>query len=237
MSIPADWKMEVEWLGDGTLKYQDPRGICPWCRVPSTFLIRASVVLPQPRRTANTSIYQFHLILQCNSVSCSKTSYAYLEVSSIMHPNRLETLNLDHQNGEFFTYPLRGIAPKHPAIPAAVAEDWVEAQKAMQAGAPKAAAVMCRRVLYGAILDKKCKPFPLMDGVKQLIAQERLPSIFDNWLTAIKDDGHDAAHPDRALQIDPTNVAETIEYTSELLRFLYIEPHEFQKRLARKANP
>ncbi len=105
----------------------------------------------------------------------------------------------------------------------------------MEAGAPKAAAVMCRRVLYGVILDKKCKEHPLHEGLNQLIQTQRLPAIFDEWLPAIKDDGHDAAHPHRALEIDPDNICETMEYTAELLRFLYIEPYEFQQRKARGA--
>jgi len=65
----------------------------------------------------------------------------------------------------------------------------------------------------------------------------RLPGIFDEWLHAIKDDGHDASHPHRALDVSATNVAETMEYTRELLRFLYIEPFEFQQRKGREKKP
>jgi hypothetical protein len=103
----------------------------------------------------------------------------------------------------------------------------------MQAIAPKAAAVMLRRVLYGTLIDKNCKLHPISDGLKQLIAEQRLPAVFDDWLTAIKDDGHDGAHPDRALQVSIENINETFEYTAELLRYLYIEPYEFQVRKAR----
>ena len=94
---------------------------------------------------------------------------------------------------------------------------------------------MCRRVLYGVLLNKKCPLQPLKDGVKQLITQERLPAIFDNWLPAIRDDGHDAAHPDRALAVSTDNIIETMTYTSELLRVLYIEPYEFAERQKRIA--
>jgi hypothetical protein len=134
---------------------------------------------------------------------------------------------MDRARDYFFMHPSRAIAPAHPAVPKHISDDWTEAQKAMEAGAPKAAAVMCRRVLYGAILDKKCKEHPLNEGLKQLIESQRLPAVFDDWLPAIKDDGHDAAHPHRALDISHENVSETMEYTAELLRFLYIEPYEF----------
>jgi len=96
---------------------------------------------------------------------------------------------------------------------------------------------MFRRVLYGVLLDKKCTLAPLRKGLEELIASERPPKIFDKWLPAIKDDGHDAAHPDRALQVSAENIAETRDYTFELLRFVYIEPKEFEDRLRRNAVP
>jgi hypothetical protein len=105
----------------------------------------------------------------------------------------------------------------------------------MQASALKAAAVMLRRVLYDVLIDKGCKLYPLKEGLKELIQNQRLPAIFDEWLPAIKEDGHDAAHPDRALEVSTENVSETLDYTSELLRFLYIEPFEFQQRKTRNA--
>jgi hypothetical protein len=68
-----------------------------------------------------------------------------------------------------------------------------------------------------------------------LAAKERLPRVVENWLKEIKEDGHDAAHPHRALHIPDENVLEAIHYTRELLRFVYIEPHDLEERLARKA--
>jgi len=95
---------------------------------------------------------------------------------------------------------------------------------------------MIRRVLYGVLMDKRCKLKPLREGLEELIRNERLPRIFDEWLPAIKDDGHDGAHPDRALCVQVENIDETIQYTSELLRFLYIEPYEFQQRKSRNSQ-
>ena len=92
---------------------------------------------------------------------------------------------------------------------------------------------MLRRVLYGVLMDKGCKLQPVKSGVSELIAKERLPRIFDDWLPAITDDGHDAAHPDRALKVSAENVEETLSYTDELLRKIYVEPDDFKQRLAR----
>ncbi len=107
----------------------------------------------------------------------------------------------------------------------------------MQAGAVKATAMMARRVLYGVLIDKGCTVRPLKDGCAELIAKERLPRMFDSWLTAITEDGHDAAHPDRALNVSTDNIVETMAYTEELLNALYIEPWKFAQRVARNATP
>jgi hypothetical protein len=143
---------------------------------------------------------------------------------------------IEQGSDPFFVYPSRTIDKPHPSIPHEIADDWLEAQTALSSGNPKAAAVMVRRVLYSILQDRGCKLFPLKKGIEQLLAKERLPTIFDEWLPAIKEDGDDAAHPERALFISTENVTETLEYTSELLRFLYIEPYDFQQRKQRNTT-
>jgi len=86
------------------------------------------------------------------------------------------------------------------------------------------------------LIERGCKLQPLNEGLKSLIASCRLPEIFDEWLPAIRDDGHDGAHPDRALEVSYENVSETMEYTAELLRFVYIAPHEFRQRKSRNSH-
>jgi len=225
MAFPADWYIDYYWGQNGVVLPQDPRGVCPHCRNASTFSVQASI-----SRKPENDRYFIYSILQCNSMSCRDIAYVETSVAA-------PSLRVDRARDDFFIHPSQTINKPHPAVPKPIAEDWVEAQRAMEADAPKAAAVMCRRVLYGAILDKKCKEHPLHEGLRELIQGQRLPAIFDDWLPAIKDDGHDAAHPHRALQIDPNDIRETMEYTAELLRFLYVEPHEFQLRKARKTTP
>jgi len=223
MAVPADWSIVITRNGPFDIKsLSDPRAICPHCKNASTFNIRAQVHRWEQPRT------YLHLILECNFTRCHGMVYVMASLkdgSTVLGPE-----------DKFFMYPSGSIDPAHPGVPPQIAEDWMEAQIAMQAGAPKAAAVMFRRVLYGVLLDKGCTLQPLRKGLSELIQRNRLPAIFDDWLPAIRDDGHDAAHPDRALQVDPENISETLEYTFELLRFLYIEPYEFRERKARIAT-
>jgi hypothetical protein len=226
MAVPADWfATYVRNQGNSAVVagVSDVRAICPYCEVASTF-----AVVSQNISKFNTA-QEVRMILKCNYARCQRVLY----VETAIGPN-----NHGNQPDDFFLmHPSRLVAPAHPSIPTAIADDWREARVALNAGAPKAAAVMFRRVLYGALLDKQCKLHPLKDGLSDLIKNERLPAIFDDWLPAIKDDGHDAAHPDRALQVSIANVGETMEYTAELLRYLYIEPFEFQQRKARNSLP
>jgi hypothetical protein len=221
VAIPENWSMQYQIINGQVSNISDVRAICPHCRNASTFAIRSVTFFPNPQLT------HVHLVLHCNYAACKKVVYVYTTARTNAGSQR--------PDDAFFMYPSAAIDPPHPSVPAEIADDWVEAQKALQASAPKAAAVMLRRVLYGVLINKGCKLKPLHEGLKDLIQNERLPAIFDQWLPAIKDDGHDGAHPDRALQVSVENVTETVEYTSELLRFLYIEPYEFQQRKSRNA--
>src|SRR5579863_4346789 len=196
MAIPKDWSMAVAYANQQPFGVSDVRAICPHCGTASTFTIRG-----QHFCSGNTKpLFDVHLFLECNYTTCRKVAYVF------------STCRPQHMGGgqtpdmPFFMYPSRAIAPPHPSLPVNIAEDWAEAQRAMQAPAPKAAAVMLRRVLYGVLIDKACKLHPLREGLSTLISTCRLPAIFDEWLPAIKDDGHDAAHPDRALQISTEDV-------------------------------
>jgi len=206
-----------------TLNITEIRAICPNCRTASVFRVMFQ------HAVVNGPVAEFHLVMVCEYSACRKIVY----VDSAMNL----TVGRQQPGDPFFMYPSGAIDPPHSSFPAHIGDDWIEAQRAIQAGAPKAAAVMLRRVLYDVLIDKGCKLHPLKDGLKELIQDQRLPAIFDEWLPAIKDDGHDAAHPDRALAVSTENVSETLDYTSELLRFLYIEPFEFLQRKARNATP
>lgn len=226
MPIPNGWELNyVVTHQRESNAITSVRGICPYCRIATTFQLRASQSDHSSERTT------FYLIMQCNHAPCRKTVYVATSVKTIgLGAHR------SSPGDPFFMHPSGAIDPAHPSIPPDVAEDWLEAQRSLQGGNQKAAAVMLRRVLYGVLIDKGCKLHPLRDGMQDLITGQRLPAVFDEWLPAIRDDGHDGAHPDRALKVSTDNVAETTEYTAELLRYLYVEPYEFQKRKARNSG-
>jgi hypothetical protein len=216
MPLPDDW--EATFANN---KLQSARMRCPHCDIATTAHVEF---------TAQQQDYQkmmHYATLRCDYAKCRKLVFVVTTVTpGAGRQDHTDSLTI---------YPNRSIAPPHESLPAPVAEDWIEAQKAFHQGATKAAAVMCRRVLYGVLLNLGCKEHPLHESVGELVAKVQPPNIVKEWLIEIKEDGHDAAHPFRALDVPSQNVAETMEYTKELLRFAYIEPFELDKRLARKA--
>jgi hypothetical protein len=217
MALPDDWEATFQ-----SNVLTAARMHCPHCQNASTFAVLYNLDVGDGHQLI------VHAVLQCHYPQCRKV--VYVQTSKPLHFAHDQRRDVDWLT----IFPKRRIDIVHKSIPAPVAEDWIEAQKAFNENAVKAAAVMCRRVLYGVLLDKKCKEHPLHEGIAELVAQARLPHVVEQWLTEIKDDGHDAAHPFRALNVPVENVAETMEYTKELLRFVYIEPYDLQLRLARK---
>lgn len=214
--------MRSDWKADFTNnQVSGVHLICPHCQIATTFSTAACTMDQQ------ANVQFFYAILRCNHAACRRYVYvATTKASNFSHQTSAEALTI---------FP-PGPAPKaHQAVPTPIGQDWIEAQVAYSNGAAKAAAVMCRRVLYGVLLERKCKEHPLHEGISELLAKEKLPGIVEEWLGEIKEEGHDAAHPSRALTIPAENVEETMGYTKELLRFVYEEPYELQQRLARKA--
>ncbi|MCU1320382.1 MAG: hypothetical protein JWM43_31 [Acidobacteriaceae bacterium] len=224
MAVPRDWQLTYHFTNGGATlgSVTDVRGICPHCRIATSFqtlALQSEAVGPR---------MDIHLILACSYGPCR--NFVYVNTS----PDRAGSSSISRAQDPFFLHPSGSIEPAHANIPPEIADDWLESQRSLSVGNPKATAVMLRRVLYGVLLDKGCTLYPLKKGMEDLISGQRLPGIFDEWLPAIRDDGHDAAHPDRALHVSSENVIETMEYTGELLRYLYIEPYEFQQRKARQ---
>jgi hypothetical protein len=220
MRIPSDWNLEFSDVNVARAAI----GTCAHCGRASTFYVIAQSMR---RSVANSNRSEFYLVIQCNSVLCREITY-------IVTTKQNGFMVQDKQDS-FDQYPKGTSAPSHESIPADIGADWLEARISYTNGAIKAAAVMCRRVLYGCLLEKGCKLQPLQSGITELCNKERMPRIVEEWLTEIKNDGHDGAHPDRALLVSAENISETMEYTSDLLRFLYVEPFELKKRLGRQA--
>lgn len=222
MPVPGDFQLNFAAQQGQLRSVTDVRAVCPHCRNATTFNVKAMVSRYVPPRGM-----EIRLIIECNFSKCGGHSF----VETVTAPGGTRLRPTD----PFFMHPTRSVEPRHPSIPAPIADDWEEGQTVLEAGAMKAAAVMFRRVLYGALNEKGCTLQPFHKGLKELITKYRLPMIFDEWLPAIRDDGHDGAHPDRALDVPAENILETRNYTSELLRYLYIEPYEFKERQKRIA--
>lgn len=219
MTFRDDWAAEFS-----SGKPVNARFKCPHCSIASTF----QVVALWSEQFSPDSL-RYYVLFRCDYAPCRKIVY----VTTTKGRSRTSQ---DRGTDELAIHPSRPPVQPHKAIPSAIGDDWVEAQTVYEIGATKAAALMCRRILYGVLLNEKCKEHPLHEGINELDKKHRLPALVVKWLTEIKEEGHDAAHPHRALNVPAENVDEIMKYTGELLRIVYIEPFELEARLTRKAG-
>src|ERR1700691_1327372 len=135
MPIPKGWSVQLQRPNPSTARVADVRAICPHCATASTFQEMFQHV------EVNGATASFYLVTRCNYGACKKI--VYVETSADLRLGRQMATD------PFFMHPSRAIEQPHPGVPVHIADDWIEAQRSMQASAPKAAAVMLRRVLYG----------------------------------------------------------------------------------------
>ncbi len=130
MPLPDHWEALITQQGLAHASMH-----CPHCDRPSTFTPVAQTTFQEGGR------WLHHVILRCNNPKCQNAVYAITS----KHPNA----GAQERANDVLEYYPKGAPPTaHKSLPPAVAEDWVEAQKAINAGCTKAAAVMCRRVVW-----------------------------------------------------------------------------------------
>src|ERR1017187_6223250 len=122
MAVPKDWSAQYG-LTNNQLVIADPRAICPHCRNAATFTIRSYFAITGP------ALSEAHAVMQCNYGSCKKIVYVYTGLRAGQLTQR--------PDDPFFMCPSLAISAPHPAVPVPIAEDFTEAQRAMQASAPK----------------------------------------------------------------------------------------------------
>jgi hypothetical protein len=121
-------------------------------------------------------------------------------------------------------------------LPAVVAGAYKEALDALQAGAPTAAALMCRKVLMNVAVNKGAKPnLSFAKYVDFLTDNHWVPPGSDEWLTHVRQGGNEATH-----EIAPTDTAdalELVEFTESLLTYVFELPGRMQAKKQAKSSP
>jgi len=125
------------------------------------------------------------------------------------------------------------LVPKtHEAVENKVASAYIEAIKSLNAGAPNACAVMCRRALQSGLIEKGAdQKKRLYDQIDQLKGSCLSDSIAD-WAHEIRELGNIGAHEDKYEPegISSDTAKELVDFTEEMLDHLYIKPWKIEQR-------
>jgi hypothetical protein len=92
---------------------------------------------------------------------------------------------------------------------------------------------MARCALEGIVVDKGETKGPLVQRLKSLADRGMLLPTLADWSKEVRLLGNDAVH-DLTVAVSMEDASHLVEFIRELARYLYVLPHELQKRLAKK---
>lgn len=125
------------------------------------------------------------------------------------------------------TYPNSLPSSTDSNIPAPMHQDLVEAKQCYSVSAHRGCAVMARRSIQNACLDKGAKKGDLVSQINELQQQGIITNDLKEWATAIRWIGNDAAHPNKD-EVTQEDAQDVLHLAEQLLHVLYVAPALFQ---------
>lgn len=120
-------------------------------------------------------------------------------------------------------------ASRSQDIPPKIAEVYSEAQRALAANCPRAAAVMSRRTLEAVTVELGEASGPLAQRLKTLEAAGKLHQSLADWATEVRLLGNAGAHFDPINSVSKEDAQALINFTRELLRYVFEYPAQVQR--------
>lgn len=128
-------------------------------------------------------------------------------------------------------------------LPRIVHASFLEASRCLNAAAPIATVVMCRRTIEAIIKDQGSSKRTLIEGIKDLVATKTLPSSLGALADVVRVVGNVGAHASDDL-VEQAQAREMYDLTKALVDAIYITPHrvagirqKFDAEKAAKAAP
>jgi hypothetical protein len=137
-------------------------------------------------------------------------------------------VDVDEQGHTLAQWPLTGIRTAHPAVPAPIAADWLEAHLCLSIRAFRGAAAMARRAVQGIAVERGATDGKLHAQLKELEAKTTLHPSMVEWADHIRLLGNVGAHPgaDGLETVSEDEARDVVRFLDELLRWLYELPAE-----------
>lgn len=139
---------------------------------------------------------------------------------------------LVHNEGEtIYPHPLPPSPDKR--IPQAIRKDLKEAKVCFSVSAYRACAVMARRALQAACLDKGALGKRLIDQINDLASKGIITKDLKEWADVVRWVGNDAAHP-TAEEVTQNDADDVLKLAEQFLHVLYVAPAIAKEQKAKR---
>jgi hypothetical protein len=118
-----------------------------------------------------------------------------------------------------YPYPLP--EPTNASIPADIRADLDEAKQCFAVSAWRATAVLARRAMQSAAMEKGAQKDRLADQIAELAAGGKITTELKDWADAVRWVGNDAAHPGGEA-VTKEDAEEALKVAEQFLHFLYV---------------
>jgi hypothetical protein len=126
-------------------------------------------------------------------------------------------------NEGMLIYPAPQPKPTDENIPHSIRQDLDEAKVCHAASAYRASAVMARRAMQVAAVDKGAKSEKLNSQIAELKTNGRITTDLKEWADAVRWVGNDAAHPN-GNEVTKDDSEDVLSLAEQFLHVLYVAP-------------
>jgi hypothetical protein len=127
------------------------------------------------------------------------------------------------RNDVEIVYPAPLPPPSDSNLPKALKEDLDEAKRCFFAGSFRACAVLARRCIQVASLEKGAKKHNLVEQISELTAAGIITKDLEEWATVVRFIGNDAAHPN-AQGVSREDAEDCLRLAEQFLHVLFVTP-------------
>jgi hypothetical protein len=128
-------------------------------------------------------------------------------------------------------YPRPFPTPTDERIPEPMRQDLIEAKLCFSIDAYRACAVMARRTLQNACIEKGATKNDLVHQINELKANGVITKDIKEWADVVRWVGNDAAHPNKDT-VEMKDAEDILDLAEQFLQVLYVTPAIAQARRA-----
>lgn len=198
---------------------------CPRCEAmvaaqqEGDFRRRLETTTPQDPDTEQVALF-----------SCPKCSHAFLASRHGYDDGFTDTTSWDEWDLIYPAEPRLGAS-----VPEPMAKGYLEARRCFGAGAPTAAAIMCRRTLETLCKGKGASGRNLAAMLKDLQTKGVIAAQLFEWADELRLVGNDAAHNVEEF-VSKEDARDGIEFTRAIIEYVYTFTDAFERFKRRRAT-